>query len=312
MAKVLIACDMPASFIEGMRAFGYEAIYNPNAGSKEVQDVIEGFEGLVVSTRSFIGRETIDAAPKLKFIARAGSGMDTIDWQYAHQKGIVALNSPEGNANAVGEHTLGMLLTLIDNINRADKQVRSGQWLREANRGIEIKGKTIGIIGYGHTGMAFARKLAGFEARVIAYDKYKRNFSDEYATEAAASEIFRDADILSLHIPLTEETRHLFNADYIKQFAKPFYFINTSRGGTMNTDHLVDALKSKKILGACLDVLEDEVNPQSHGWFKELAAMDNVVLTPHIAGWTHESRERIGEVLLRKIVALGSLASDGK
>jgi D-3-phosphoglycerate dehydrogenase len=304
MTNVLIACDMPASFIEGIEKLGYDVIYNPNAGSKEVRDVIHDFHGLVVSTKSFINKEIIDAGGKLHFIARAGSGMDTIDWQYANEKGIITISSPEGNADAVGEHALGMLLSLLNNILRSDREVRIGKWLREANRGAEIKGKTIGILGYGNTGMAFAKKLSGFGARVIAYDKYKRNFSDDYAQEASLDDIFRHADVLSLHIPLTHETRHLVNSDFLGRFSKSIYFINTARGGVMKTDDVVAALKSSKILGACLDVLEEEVNPQSHPWFMPLAQMDNVILTPHIAGWTHESRERIGEVLLRKIRAL--------
>ena len=302
--KVLIACDMPISFIEGMKRLGFDIIHNPDTNTHEIAKVIAEFDGLVVSTKSVVNREVIDAGQKLRFIARAGSGMDTIDRQYANEKGIATISSPEGNANAVAEHALGMLLSLFDHLNRADKQVRQGQWLREENRGIEIKGKTICIIGYGHTGMAFAKKLAGFEARVIAYDKYKSGFSDQFATEVLEEDIFRESDVLSVHIPLTQETHHLVNAGFISRFAKPFYFINTARGGVMKTDDVVDALRTGKILGACLDVLEDETNPKSYEWFKALIAMDNVVLTPHIAGWTHESRERIGQVLLRKIGAI--------
>lgn len=312
MPSVLIACDMPTSFIEGIEKLGYDVIYNPNAGSEEVLRVVHDYDGLVVSTKAVIDQQVIDAGKKLRFIARAGSGMDTIDWKYANAKSIVTINSPEGNANAVGEHALGMLLSLLNNVNRADKQVRNGQWLREANRGIEIKDKTIGIIGYGNTGMAFARKLSGFGATIIAYDKYKSNFSDEFVTEASMIDIFNKAEVLSLHVPLTDETRHLANADFISRFSNPFHFINTARGGIMNTDDVVDGLKSGRILGACLDVLEDELTPYAHNWFGELTAMDNVILTPHIAGWTHESRERIGQVLLLKIKGLASLAKGGK
>jgi D-3-phosphoglycerate dehydrogenase len=238
--------------------------------------------------------------------------MDTIDWQYANEKGIATVNSPEGNANAVGEHALGMLLSLLNNVTRADKQVRSGQWLREANRGVEIKDKTIGIVGYGNTGMAFARKLQGFEATVIAYDKYRSHFSDEFVQEVSMEEICQKADVLSLHVPLTAETRHSVNADYIGRFSKPFYFINTARGGIMKTDDVVAALKSGQILGACLDVLEDELTPYAHNWFSELTSLEHVILTPHIAGWTHESRERIGQVLLLKIQQLAAPGPKGE
>lgn len=306
MASVYIACDMPQSFLDGLKKLGYDCAFEPEAGRAEVMALGDAFRGWVVSTKTIIDEEVINTHPSLRFIARAGSGMETINWKYANEHDIVTINSPEGNCDAVGEHALGMLLSLFNNLNKADREVRTGKWLREENRGVEIKEKTVGIIGYGHTGPAFARKLSGLDAHVMAYDKYRVDYSDEFAQEATMAEIFADADVLSLHIPLTNETRQLIDAEFVSRFRKPFYFINTARGGCMNTGDVVAAMQSGKILGACLDVMEDEVKPQQHDWFAELVQRDNVIFTPHVAGWTRESRERIGQVLLAKIAALGS------
>jgi len=236
--------------------------------------------------------------------------MESIDIAYAQEKNVSCFNSPEGNRDAVGEQALGMLLSLMNNLNRADRQVRNGEWIREENRGFEIKGKTIAIIGYGNMGSSFARKLKGFEANVIAYDKYKQNYSDEFVQESSWNEIVEKADILSLHVPLTEETRYLINNSLIGKFKKDFWLINTARGPVVNTADLVLALKSGKIKGAALDVIEyEETSFESLSLknmpapWKYLVNNDKVILTPHIAGWTEESKEKLATVLAHKIIA---------
>jgi D-3-phosphoglycerate dehydrogenase len=257
-----------------------------------------------------MNRQLIDKATNLKFIGRVGAGMESIDVAYAESKGIKCFNSPEGNRDAVGEHALGMLIAVMNNFLHADKQVRNGEWKREENRGVEIKGKTIGIIGYGNMGSAFAKKLKGFEANVIAYDKYKFNYSDEFVKEVSLEEIFENSDILSLHVPLTDETHYMLNASFINKFKKKFWLINTSRGAVVNTNDLVAALKSGKVKGAALDVIEyEETSFETlsgkdlpDAW-KYLISSDKVILTPHIAGWTVESKIKLAKVLAEKIIA---------
>ena len=237
--------------------------------------------------------------------------MENIDVPFAESKGIKCLHAPEGNRDAVGEHAIGMLLALLNNLLRADKEVSNGVWIREGNRGTEIQGKTFGIIGYGNMGSAFAQRLKGFGVTVLAYDKYKKNYSDEYTKEATMEELFEKADIVSLHLPLTEETHYLANNNFFKKFKKNIYFINTARGKNVKTDDLVEQIKSGKVLGACLDVLEYEsisfeaLDPNKMPEaFKYLVQSDKVILSPHIAGWTYESHEKIAETLVRKILAL--------
>jgi len=280
--------------------------------SKEkVMQELHNYIGVVIRSRFKLDEEILSKAPNLRFIARAGAGMENIDVHYAHKLGIHCLHAPEGNRDAVGEHVVGMLLMLFNNLNKADAEVRKGIWLREENRGREIQGKTIGIIGYGNMGMAFAQRLKGFDCKVLAYDKYKKDFSDDYAKEATMVELFEEADIVSLHLPLTEETHYLANTYFFKKFKKNIYFINTARGKNVNTADLVEQIKTGKVLGACLDVLEYESVsfealdasklPEP---FKYLIVSDKVVLTPHIAGWTFESHEKIAQTLVRKILAL--------
>lgn len=275
----------------------------------EILEIIGDYTGVIIRSRIQIDKEILNKATKLKFIGRVGAGMENIDVQYAESKGIKCFNSPEGNRDAVGEHALGMLLSLMNNFRQADTQVRNGIWKREENRGVEIKGKTIGIIGYGNMGIAFARKLSGFEANVIAYDKYKSHFSDHFVKEVSMNEIFENADILSLHVPLTEETNYLVNEKFIGNFKKNIWFINTSRGTVVKTDDLADALKSGKIIGAALDVIEYEEtsfemlkNKKLPDAWKYLINAENVILTPHIAGWTAESKEKLARVLGEKII----------
>jgi len=277
---------------------------------KEIHTIIHKYTGIIVRSRININKDFIDKAINLQFIGRVGAGMESIDIAYAQEKNVSCFNSPEGNRDAVGEQALGMLLSLMNNLNRADRQVRNGEWIREENRGFEIKGKTIAIIGYGNMGSSFARKLKGFEANVIAYDKYKQNYSDEFVQESSWNEIVEKADILSLHVPLTEETRYLINNSIIGKFKKDFWLINTARGPVVNTADLVLALKSGKIKGAALDVIEyEETSFESLSLknmpapWKYLVNNDKVILTPHIAGWTEESKEKLATVLAHKIIA---------
>ena len=269
------------------------------------------FDGVVIRSRIKLDKELIDKGTKLKFIARAGAGMENIDVPYAESKGIKCLPSAEGNRDAVGEHALGMLLCLFNNICRADRQVRQGIWVREGNRGVELQGKTVGIIGYGNMGSAFAQRLKGFDCTVLAYDKFRKDYSDGFVKESILEELFEKTDVLSIHLPLTEETKYIVNYSFLEKFRKNIYFINTSRGKQVNTDDLVACMKSGKVLGACIDVLEyeslsfeglDKNNlPES---FRYLTESDRVVLTPHIAGWTHESNEKISATLAEKILGL--------
>jgi len=275
------------------------------------QGLIPEYEGIIIRSGIKIDKAFIDHAQKLKFIARVGAGMENIDVAYAENKNIVCINSPEGNRTAVGEQAIGMLLSLFNNLNKADQEVRQAQWNREENRGIELEGKTVGIIGYGNMGSAFAQRLMGFGVEVIAYDKYKTNYSDEYVRETSMEELFEKSDIISIHLPLNEETSYLINEEWISKFKKDFYLINTARGPIVKTDDLVKALENGKIKGACLDVLEyeklgfeniDKDNLPTA--FQYLSNSSKVILSPHIAGWTHESNYKLSRVIADKISGL--------
>lgn len=283
--------------------------------SDKIAAELPNYTGIVIRSRIKLDKEIISKGANLKFIARAGAGMENIDIHFAHSMGIHCLHAPEGNRDAVGEHALGMLLCLFNNICRADKEVRGGKWIREGNRGIELQGKTVGIIGYGNMGSAFAQRLKGFGVNVLAYDKYKKGFSDEYAREASLEELFEKADVLSLHVPLTDETRFMVDDAFLAKFKKNIYLINTARGKMVKTDGLVKHLKQGKVLGACLDVLEYEslsfeaMKPENMPEpLQYLISSDKVILTPHIAGWTHESNEKIAAALASKILAVLHLA----
>lgn len=301
--NILIVDDIHPIFIERAEAMGYQCDYRPMITPAEAIEIIGGYQGLVVRSKFKLNREYIDAGGKLRFICRAGAGMDNIDESYALQKEITLINAPQGNADAVGEHAVGMLLSLMNNLNNADRQVRAGTWDREGNRGHELKGKTVGIIGYGFMGKSFARKLAGFEVTVLAYDKYKTGFSDQYAREASMEEIVKLSDVLSLHIPLTAETKSLVNEEYLLHFKKPLFLINTARGEIVKTSAVLQAIDQGKILGAALDVLEIEKFPALAGqkWFDGLRRSGKVILTPHVAGWTFESYRKISEVMAEKL-----------
>jgi D-3-phosphoglycerate dehydrogenase / 2-oxoglutarate reductase len=310
MRKVLFVDDTHPILHEELTAMGFRCEQFLGGSAEECKRIIGDYFGAVIRSKITFNAEMLEAATKLKFIARVGAGMESIDVDYARAHGIECFNSPEGNRDAVAEHALGMLLSILNHLNRADHQVRSGQWNREANRGIEIKGKTVGIIGYGNMGGAFAQRLKGFGCEVIAYDKYKTGFSDDFVSECNMEQIFDQTDILSLHLPLTDETRYLVNANYINRFRKNIWFINTSRGPIVNTAELVKALKNGKVSGAALDVLEYEKTsfesmdaeafPEP---LKQLVEMENVILSPHIAGWTAESKYKLAKVLADKIRA---------
>ena len=301
--RILIADDLHPYFKEEAVKLGYEVNEQPALTREEALAIIHEYDGLAIRTKFQVSKEFIDRATNLKFIARAGAGMDNIDEEYARSKGIFCLNAPEGNRDAVAEHAIAMLLALTNNLFKGDKEIRNGLWDREGNRGWEIKGKTIGIIGYGNTGKSFARKISGFEVNVLAYDKYHTGFSDEFATEVSMEEIVRQADVLSLHIPLTHETRQMVNDEYLFHFRKPLFFLNTSRGEIVNTRAVLNAIQSGKIRGAAFDVLEVEKFPElkAQNWFDMLVKEGKVILSPHVAGWTFESYRKISEVLIEKL-----------
>lgn len=306
--KILFIDDTHSILRKELEVMGFKCDTFNGSNTADCKQIIGDYFGAVIRSKITFDADMLKAATQLRFIARAGAGMESIDLEYANQKGIVCFNSPEGNRDAVAEHALGMLLSLLNNLNRADNEVRKGIWRREANRGIEIKGKTIGIIGYGNMGGAFAQRLKGFGCKVIAYDKYKTGFSDAYVTECDMERIFSETDILSLHVPLTAETSYLVNEVYLNRFLKNIWLINTSRGPVVNTASLVEALKTGKVAGAALDVLEYEKTsfeamdadafPEP---LKQLVAMENVILSPHIAGWTVESKYKLAKVLVDKI-----------
>lgn len=280
------------------------------SSSKEaIEAKISDFDGLIIRSRFKIDKQFLDAATNLKFIGRVGAGLENIDTDYAEKKDVTLFNAPEGNRNAVGEHTLGMLLALFNKLNKANREVRHGKWLRENNRGIELDGKTVGLIGYGNMGKAFAKKLKGFDVEVLCYD-IKSNVGNENCKQVTLKELQEKADVLSLHTPQTELTINMVNALFINNFRKPFWLINTARGKSVVTDDLVSALKSGKILGAGLDVLEYEkssfeslFNSNLPASFQYLVNADNVILTPHVAGWTIESKEKLAQSIVDKIKA---------
>lgn len=303
--KILIADFIHPLFIDEMVANGCEVDYEPEIDQEGVERIIANYHGLVINSKTKLHRSQIEKAKLLKFIGRMGSGMEIIDTQYAASQGIACINSPEGNRDAVGEHALGMLLSLLNNLHLANEQVKQGRWLREQNRGVELGGKTIGILGFGNTGQAFAEKLQGFQVNVLAYDKYKSGFSTEYIKESSVDGIFENADVLSLHLPMSAETKGWIDFDFLGRFKKNFFLINTARGKILNTADLIRLIQSGKIMGAALDVLENEdiahLSGSDQTWFSQLVTDKRILLTPHIAGWTKESKEKIARVLADKI-----------
>lgn len=280
---------------------------------EEIEEKIDDYQGIVIRSRIKIDNDFIDKATNLKFIARVGAGLESIDCDYASEKKIHLIAAPEGNRNAVGEHSVALILSLFNKLNQADKMVRNGHWVREGNRGYELEGKTVGIIGYGNMGKSFAKKLSGFDCTVLCYDILP-NVGDEYAQQVSLEELQRETDVLSLHTPWTSVTDKMINTEFIYSFSKPFWFINTARGKNVVTSDLVLALQSGKVLGAGLDVLEYEklsfenlfLENEIPEALKYLTTAPNVLLTPHIAGWTYESNEKLAQTIVDKIKALYS------
>jgi len=308
MFKILIAEAAHNILIEKLSKEGFTCDYKPNIELFELGQIIKNYQGLVIRSKFIIDENFIDKTENLKFIARAGSGMENINVEYSEKKGIVCFNSPEGNRDSVGEHTLGLILSLLHKIQISDNEVKKGIWNRISNIGNELCEKTVGILGYGNMGSAFAQRLNGFETNVIAYDKYKSGFSDEYVKEVEYEEFYKHTDILSIHIPLTEETKFMINDQYINNFEKNIYIINTARGKIIKTCDLVKNLKSGKITGAALDVLEYEkthfesiFSNEESSDFNYLINSKNVILTPHVAGSSNASYRKIAEVLAEKI-----------
>ena len=281
------------------------------SSKQEIEEKIQDYQGIVIRSRFKIDKQFLDKATNLQFIARVGAGLESIDCDYAASKNVALIAAPEGNCNAVGEHTLGMILSLFNKLNIADSEIRSGEWNREKNRGHELDGKTVGIIGYGNMGKAFAKKLRGFDVEVLCYD-IRENVGDANARQVSLQEIQQKTDVLSLHIPWTPETDKMVDSDFINAFAKDIWIINTSRGKNIITADLVTAMQSGKVLGAGLDVLEYEKlsfetlfqNKNTPEAFQYLLDGRKVILTPHIAGWTYESHERLAQVIVDKIKAL--------
>lgn len=304
--KILIVDDLHPAFKDAAIQMGYEVDDKPLITRAETLAIIKNYEGIAVRTKFLIDQELLGLADNLKFVARAGAGLDNIDEAYAEKRNIQLLNAPEGNSDAVGEHAVGLLLSLMNNFRKGDLEIRNGIWDREGSRGYELKGKTVGIIGYGHMGRSFARKLSGFEVNVIAYDKYKTRFSDQYAREVSMEEIVKHSDVLSLHIPLTAETRQMVNEEYFFHFRKPIFFINTARGEVVDIEAVLNAVRQDKILGAGLDVLQTEKFPAlaQQEWYAELIQSGKVLLTPHVGGWTFDSYRKISEVLAEKLKKL--------
>ena len=308
--KILHLDSNHSLLINQLKGLGFTNDEDYTSSKSEIENKIHLYDGFIIRSRFSIDKNFLDKATNLKFIGRVGAGLENIDCEYAESKGITLIAAPEGNRNAVGEHSLGMLLSLFNKLNKADKEVRNGKWLREENRGIELDGRTVGLIGYGNMGKSFAKKLRGFDVEVLCYD-IKPNVGDANCKQVSLSELQEKSDVLSLHTPQTELTKNMINADFINGFKKAFWLINTARGKSVVTKDLVSALISGKILGAGLDVLEyekasfenlfsDDKMPEA---FKYLIDSENVLLSPHVAGWTIESKERLAQTIVDKIKA---------
>jgi len=308
LKKILFVDTVHSILEERLTGLGFVCKQDLISSKKEIEGIIDNYFGLVIRSRFPIDLSFLEKATHLKFIARSGAGLENIDVASAEKKGIKVFNSPEGNMDAVGEQAIGMLLMLFNQLKKGDTEVRKGIWDREGNRGLELAGKTVGIIGYGNVGSAFAKKLSGFGCKVIAYDKYKKGFNNEFVEEVSLTTIFNETDVLSIHLPLSEDTHHYVNTVFLSQFKKTIYIINTARGNNVCVSDLVNGLKNKTVLGACLDVLEYETKsfetinskelPED---FNYLVNSDKVILSPHVAGWTQESYVKLSSFLADKI-----------
>jgi D-3-phosphoglycerate dehydrogenase len=309
MMKVLFLDSVHEILQERLTAAGYSCIEGYDMSLDKCKEEAKTAIGIVIRSRIPMDAHFLDLAPNLKFIARSGAGMENIDLAYCAKRNIQLFNAPEGNRNAVAEHALGMLLSLFNKLHTADREVRSGVWDREGNRGIELDGKKVGIIGYGNNGSAFAKKLRGFDVEVLVYDKYKTDVGNQFVKEVSLEQLYQEADVLSFHIPQNEETIFWANTDFFSKVQKPFYLINLSRGKIVKIEALLEAIRTGKVLGACLDVLEFEkasfenmFDGNMPAAFKELLTSDKVILSPHVGGWTHESYFKLSDVLADKIL----------
>lgn len=304
MTRILIVDDLHPILLEKLQAAHVVVDYQPDATRAEAEILIKDFDGLIIRSKFFVDAAFLAFAPKLSFIGRSGAGMDNIDEVAATKQNITLIAANEGNRDAVGEHMIGMLLSLMNNLRRSHTQVTEQQWLREENRGYELKGSTVALIGYGHNGQAMAKKLSGFDVNVIAYDKYKTGFSDTYAHEVSMEEVVKRADVLSFHIPLTQETKGLVDEEYLRHFKKPIFFLMGARGAIVNVPAVLKGLDEGRIRGAAFDVLPTEKFPAlaEESWYSDLIRRDNVLLSPHVAGWTFESYYKLSDVLADKIL----------
>lgn len=308
--RVLVTDGVHPLLLEGLTAAGYSFTYLPKIDLATTRQLVGEYEGLVINSKTLVDRSFLEAAPHLKFIARLGSGLEIIDLEAAREQGVAVIRAADGNCDAVAEHALGMLLSLANNLCQADQQVRQLIWEREQNRGWELWGKTIGIVGFGYTGRAFAQRLAGFGMKVLVYDKYKTNYATDlpHVQECAMEQLFAEAQILSLHLPATSETKGLANTAYWSRFQKGLVLVNTSRGNIVPTQDLIKALDEGQLKGACLDVFENEkpatYSPAEAALFQQLFQRQEVLLSPHVAGWTTESKERLAKLLLHRIMKL--------
>ncbi|MEL6731754.1 MAG: NAD(P)-dependent oxidoreductase [Bacteroidota bacterium] len=300
--KVSIIDRFPSDFLQALSRRAVDFTYQPELQREEILKILPDTEILIMNSKIQLDEEAIAKSPKLKMVLRAGVGMDHIDVDVLRSKGVRVHNTKGGNADAVGEHTLAMLLSLRHNLQRADQEVRSFEWQREPNRGREIGGKTIGIIGYGHTGKSVAQKLSGFQPRVLAYDKYLENYGDVYAEEASLEQIFLEAEILTMHVPLTSETHQWVNQSFLSQFNNPIWFLNLARGPIVHIPDLIHMLDKGKVVAAGLDVLPNEkfatLTEEERSVYQQLFERENVILSPHIGGWTFESLANINGMLL--------------
>lgn len=307
---ILHADSNHPTLLQQLKSAGHQNIEAYDQSPQEILENQHLYDGIVIRSRFHIDRAFLDAAPNLKFVARVGAGLESIDVEYARKRGVQLFSAPEGNRNAVGEHALAMLLSLFNKLNQADRQVREGLWYREANRGVELEGKTVGIIGYGNMGKSFAKKLVGFDVKVLCYDILE-GVGDEFAEQVSLEEFRRQCDVISLHTPWTAETNRMVDKNFINAFVKPFWLLNTARGKSVVTEDLVAALHNKKILGAGLDVLEYEKGSfeslfteaaEMPKALQELLVMPNVLLSPHVAGWTVESHRKLADTIAHKII----------